>query len=95
MINTSRIRDLIGPGGKNIKGIVADTGVKINVDDSGEVMIFSTTHDNLEQALARIDELTAEAEMGKIYQGKVQKIMEYGAFVEILPGCDGSGDPGW
>jgi polyribonucleotide nucleotidyltransferase len=88
-ISPSRIRDLIGPGGKNIKGIVAETGAKVNVDDSGEVAIYSGDKKSLEMAIMRIKELTAEAEMGKIYEGKVQKIMEYGAFVEIIPGCDG------
>ncbi len=88
-ISPSRIRDLIGPGGKNIKGIVSDTGAKINVDDSGEVQIYASSPESREMAMARVNELTAEAEMGKIYQGKVQKIMEYGAFVEIMPGTDG------
>lgn len=88
-ISPSRIKDLIGPGGKNIKGIVSETGVKLDVDDDGKVSVFSTSQEALKHALARIGELTAEAEMGKIYDGKVQKIMEYGAFVEILPGRDG------
>ena len=88
-INPSRIRDLIGPGGKNIKGIVADTGAKIDVDDDGRVQVFATTEESRRMALARVEELTASPEMGKIYQGRVEKIMEYGAFVQIMPGCDG------
>ncbi len=88
-IKPARIRDLIGPGGKNIKGIVSETGVKLDVEDSGKVNVFSSSQEALEQALARISELTAEPEMGKIYDGKVQKITEYGAFVEIIPGFDG------
>ncbi len=88
-INPSRIRDLIGPGGKNIKGIVAETGAKISVEDSGEVSIYSSDKSSMDLAISRVKELTAEPEMGKIYQGKVQKIMEYGAFVEIMPGFDG------
>jgi len=88
-IEPSRIKDLIGPGGKNIKGIVADTGAKIDVDDSGRVQVFATTEEARTMAISRVEELTATPEMGKIYDGKVQKIMEYGAFVEILPGCDG------
>ena len=88
-IETARIKDLIGPGGKNIKGIIADTGAKIDVDDSGRVQVFATSEEARSMAISRIEELTATPEVGKIYEGKVQKIMEYGAFVEILPGCDG------
>jgi polyribonucleotide nucleotidyltransferase len=88
-INPSRIRDLIGPGGKHIKGIIAETGAKISVEDSGDVSIYSSDKTSLDLAIKRVHELTEEPEMGKIYEGKVQKVMEYGAFVEILPGSDG------
>ncbi len=88
-INPEKIRDLIGPGGKHIRGIIAETGVKIDVDDSGEVNIFSSSGEAAEDAIKRIQDLTKEAEVGEIYLGTVKKIMDFGAFVEILPGTDG------
>ena len=88
-IKPDRIRDVIGPGGKVIKGITARTGAKIDVDDTGEVRIASSDMKALEQAKAMIRELTQEAEIGRVYLGKVRKIMEFGAFVEIFPGTDG------
>ena len=88
-IDPSRIRDLIGPGGKNIKSIIADTGTKVDVDDSGRVQIFASSEESRLMAVSRVEELTATPELGRIYEGRVQKIMEYGAFVEIMPGCDG------
>ena len=88
-INPEKIRDLIGPGGKHIRAIIAETGVKIDVDDSGKVDIFSVSKQDAGNAIERIEELTKEAEIGKIYQGTVKKIMDFGAFVEILPGTDG------
>jgi polyribonucleotide nucleotidyltransferase len=88
-IKPDRIRDVIGPGGKVIKGITARTGAKIDVDDSGEVRIASADAKALEQAKAMIRELTQEAEIGRVYLGKVRKIMDFGAFVEIFPGTDG------
>ena len=88
-INPEKIRDLIGPGGKHIRGIIAETGVKIDVDDSGEVNIFSFSGEAADDAIKRIKDLTKEAEVGEIYLGTVKKIMDFGAFVEILPGTDG------
>ncbi len=88
-IKPDRIRDLIGPGGKVIRGIQETTGVKINVDDSGEVVIFSPDNDKLMMAQAMVEELTQEAEIGKNYLGKVKRIADFGAFVEIFPGTDG------
>ena len=88
-IKPDRIRDVIGPGGKVIKGITARTGCKIDVDDTGEVRIASADMKALEQAKAMIRELTQEAEIGRVYVGKVRKIMDFGAFVEIFPGTDG------
>nr|HDN00438.1 polyribonucleotide nucleotidyltransferase [Deltaproteobacteria bacterium] len=88
-INPEKIRDLIGPGGKNIRGIIAETGVKIDVNDLGEVNIFSSSATAAEDAIKRIKDLTKEAEVGEIYLGTVKKIMDFGAFVEILPGTDG------
>lgn len=88
-INPDRIRDLIGPGGKVIKGLTAEFDVKIDVDDSGKVMIFAPNGEVAEQVVARVNELTAEAEIGKVYEGVVQKVVDFGAFVQILPGIDG------
>ncbi len=83
------IKNVIGPQGKVIKGIVEMTGVKIDIDDHGIVSIFSVDGPALDQAKKIVEYLTARPEEGKIYQGKVQKIMDFGAFVEILPGLDG------
>lgn len=88
-INPDKIRDLIGPGGKMIKALTADYGVKIDVEDSGKVMIFAPDGIVGQQVYEKVMEITAEAEVGKIYKGKVQKIVDFGAFVEILPGTDG------
>ncbi|MEN8257859.1 MAG: polyribonucleotide nucleotidyltransferase [Thermodesulfobacteriota bacterium] len=88
-INPDKIRDLIGPGGKVIRGIQADLDVKIDVDDSGEVKIFAAGGDLAKKAQDMVNEVTAEAEVGKIYNGVVKTIVDFGAFVEILPGTDG------
>jgi polyribonucleotide nucleotidyltransferase len=88
-INPDKIRDLIGPGGKIIRGIQADLGIKIDVDDSGEVKIFAADGTVAQQAKDRVNEVTAEAEIGKVYEGVVKTIVDFGAFVEILPGTDG------
>ena len=88
-IKQDKIRDIIGPGGKTIRGIIAETGVKINVEDSGIVTIASADEASAKKAIDVIDRLTAEVEVGKIYLGTVRKIMDFGAFVEVLPGTDG------
>lgn len=88
-INPDRIRDIIGPGGKIIKGMTAEFGVKIDVEDSGKVSIFAPNGKVGEAVTARIKDMTEEAEIGKIYTGTVQKIVDFGAFVQILPGIDG------
>jgi polyribonucleotide nucleotidyltransferase len=88
-INPDKIRDVIGPGGKIIKAITADFGVKIDIEDSGKVTIFAPNGMVATKVVDHIKELTAEAEVGKIYQGVVQKVVDFGAFVEILPGVDG------
>jgi polyribonucleotide nucleotidyltransferase len=88
-INPDKIRDLIGPGGKMIKSLTADYGVKIDVDDSGKVKIFAPDGTVGKQVEEKINEIAAEVEVGKIYKGVVQKIVDFGAFVEILPGTDG------
>jgi polyribonucleotide nucleotidyltransferase len=88
-VHQDKIRDVIGPGGKNIRAIVEKTGAKIDIEDSGEIKIASADESAADMAVAMIRDLTQEAEVGKIYLGKVQKIMDFGAFVEIFPGTDG------
>ena len=88
-IPVDKIRDLIGPGGKTIRGIVEATGVKIDVDDTGKVNVASSDADGLRRAIETISNLTAVPEVGKTYLGKVVRLAEFGAFVEIFPGTDG------
>jgi polyribonucleotide nucleotidyltransferase len=88
-IKPDRIRDLIGPGGKVIRGIVEETGAKIDVEDDGTVRVASADGPALQKALERVRAITAEAEVGRIYRGTVRKIVDFGAFVEIFPGTDG------
>ncbi len=88
-IPPDKIRDLIGPGGKVIRGIVDATGVKIDVEDSGKVQVASSDSAAADKAIKMIQEITATAEVGKTYLGKVTRLAEFGAFVEILPGTDG------
>ncbi len=88
-IPTDKIRDLIGPGGKVIRGIVEATGVKIDVDDTGRVNVASSDADGLARAIQMISDITAVPEVGKTYLGKVVRLAEFGAFVEIFPGTDG------
>jgi polyribonucleotide nucleotidyltransferase len=88
-IPTDKIRDLIGPGGKKIKSIIEATGVKIDVLEDGTVHIFSTSGAGGDQALQMVRDVTASAEIGKTYLGKVVRLAEFGAFVELFPGTDG------
>jgi len=88
-INPDKIRDVIGPGGKMIKSIVAATGVKMDVEDDGKIHISSSDQKAADEAIRMINEITAEAEIGATYRGIVKKLMDFGAFVEILPGTDG------
>ncbi len=88
-IPVDKIRDLIGPGGKNIRGITDSTGVKIDVEDDGSVKIFAVDGISAQKAIQMITELCAVAEVGKTYLGKVVRIADFGAFVEIFPGTDG------
>jgi polyribonucleotide nucleotidyltransferase len=88
-IRPERIKDVIGPGGKVIKEITAQTGCAINIDDDGTIAIASANQTQVEAAIKRIRDLTQEAEVGKTYLGTVRKIAEFGAFVEIFPGTDG------
>jgi polyribonucleotide nucleotidyltransferase len=88
-INPDKIRDIIGPGGKIIKGLSAEFDAKIEVDDDGNVKVFTPSGDTAAKLLARIEEITEEAKVGKIYDGIVKTIKDFGAFVEIMPGTDG------
>ena len=89
MINPDKIRDVIGPGGKVIKKIVEDTGVKIDIEDDGRVMIMSNDAAASDKAVKIIEDITKEVEVGGVYMGKVVRITDFGAFVEVLPGKDG------
>ncbi len=89
MIKPDRIRDVIGPGGKVIRGIQDATGTKIDIEDTGIVTIFSPDTAALELAEGMVNELTQEAELDRVYLGKVKRITDFGAFVEIFPGTDG------
>lgn len=88
-INPDKIREVIGPGGKMVKQIVAATGIKIDIEDDGRIHISSSDQKAADLAIQMIKDITEEAEIGKTYHGKVKKIMDFGAFVEILPGTDG------
>ncbi len=88
-IKQDRIRDIIGPGGKVIRGIQDACDVRIKVDDSGRVDVASTSQANTEKAIQMIREITQEAEVGALYVGVVKRIVDFGAFVEIFPGTDG------
>ena len=89
MINPEKIRDVIGKGGATIRALTEETGTVIDVDDSGTVVIAASDGDAANEAKRRIEELTADIEVGRIYEGKVAKIVDFGAFVTILPGKDG------
>ncbi|MEW6571689.1 MAG: polyribonucleotide nucleotidyltransferase [Nitrospirota bacterium] len=88
-IKQEKIRDVIGTGGKVIRGIVEQTGVKIDIEDSGLIKIASPDGESARKAIDIINSITAEAELGKLYLGKVKRIADFGAFVEILPGVEG------
>jgi polyribonucleotide nucleotidyltransferase len=88
-IPTDKIRELIGPGGKVIRNIVDVTGVKIDVDDDGTVNIFASDEASANRAIQMVGDIAAVAEIGKTYLGKVVRIVDFGAFVEIFPGTDG------
>ncbi len=89
MISPDKIRDVIGPGGKMIRSITEETGAKIDISDDGTVLIATADGEAAQAAVARIRSLTAEAEVGETYMGTVSRIVDFGAFVEILPGLDG------
>jgi len=88
-IPTDKIRDVIGPGGKVIRGIIEQTGVKIDVEDDGTIHVASADEASANKAIQIITDLTATAEVGKTYLGKVVRLVDFGAFVEIFPGTDG------
>jgi polyribonucleotide nucleotidyltransferase len=88
-VKPDKIREIIGPGGKVIRGIIEATGVKMDVEDDGTVTIASSDEAASRRAVEMVQKIAAEAEVGKIYKGTVRKIVEFGAFVEILPGTDG------
>ncbi|MEW5721624.1 MAG: S1 RNA-binding domain-containing protein, partial [Thermodesulfobacteriota bacterium] len=88
-INPEKIKDVIGPGGKMIKQIQSETDTRIEIEDSGKVTIYAPNIDGAEAAVRAIRRLTQEPEVDQVYKGRVVKIMDFGAFVEILPGTDG------
>ena len=88
-VNPDKIKDIIGPGGKVIKKIVEETGAKIDIEDDGTVYIAAVNSESADKAIATIKGITAEPEVGKIYTGKVTRIMNFGAFVEFMPGREG------
>ena len=88
-VDPDKIRIIIGPGGKTINAIVEKTGVKIDIDDEGQVFIASTDMEGAEAARKEIELLTKDVEVGEVYEGKVTRIMNFGAFIEILPGKEG------
>jgi len=88
-INTEKIRDVIGPGGKVIRKIIQDTGATINVEDDGSVQVASVDQEAVAKAIEIIKAITEDPEVGKIYKGKVMRVMDFGAFCEILPGKEG------
>ena len=88
-VRPEKIREIIGPGGKVIRGIIEATGVKMDVEDDGSVTIASMDEAASKKAIEMVQKIVAEAEVGKIYKGTVRKIVDFGAFVEIFPGTDG------
>ena len=88
-VKPEKIREIIGPGGKMIKHISLTTGTQINIDDDGTVVIASIESEGTDKAIKMIEDIVKEAEIGKFYVGKVKKIMDFGAFVEVLPGSEG------
>ena len=88
-VDPEKIRDIIGKGGATIRSITEETGAEVDVEDDGSVRIYADDAEAKDAAVARVEEITAEAEVGRIYQGRVERIVDFGAFVNILPGKDG------
>ena len=88
-VRQSKIKDVIGPGGKNIKSVVEASGAKVDINDDGTIQIFSIDPEGTKKAVEMIEALAGEVEVGRIYNGQVRKIVDFGAFVNIAPGTDG------
>ena len=88
-VHPDKIRDIIGKGGATIRGIVEETGAEVDIDDDGLVRIYAENAVSKDAAIEKVNSIIAEAEVGKIYHGKVERIVDFGAFVNILPGKDG------
>ena len=88
-VHPDKIRDIIGKGGATIRGIVEETGAEVDIDDDGNVRIYAASAESKNAAVKRVQEITAEAEVGRIYKGAVARIVDFGAFISILPGKDG------
>jgi len=88
-VKPDKIREIIGPGGKTIRSIQSETNTRIEIDDSGLVKIAAVSKEDGDAALKMIDDITMEPEVGQIYEGTVVRVMDFGAFVQILPGTDG------
>jgi polyribonucleotide nucleotidyltransferase len=88
-INPDKIRDVIGPGGKMINKIIAETGVQMDIEDDGRVIITSSNAEGMEKAVTWVKQLTHEVTAGEIYDGTVARLEDFGAFVNLLPGQDG------
>jgi polyribonucleotide nucleotidyltransferase len=88
-VEADKVRDVIGKGGSTIRGITEQTGASVDIEDDGSITIFGEDADSRDAAVAMIEAITKEAEVGQIYNGKVVKIADFGAFVNILPGKDG------
>ena len=88
-VQTDKIRDIIGKGGATIRSICEDTGAQVDIEDDGSVRIYADDKESANAALARVEEITAEVEVGVIYEGKVARIVDFGAFITVLPGTDG------
>ena len=88
-INPDKIRDVIGKGGATIRALCEETGANIDIDDTGTIKVYGDTRENAELAVSKIEAITAEAEVGTIYEGKVTRVVDFGAFVEIIPGTEG------
>ena len=88
-VDSDKIRDVIGKGGATIRSITEETGASVDIEDDGTIKVYAVDGDSLQKAIDRITEITAEAEIGRIYEGKVVRIVDFGAFVNFLPGKDG------
>ncbi|HRZ94443.1 MAG TPA: S1 RNA-binding domain-containing protein, partial [Candidatus Paceibacterota bacterium] len=88
-INPEKIGALIGPGGKNIKRIVEESGCEIDINDDGTVKVYAVSEEGMKKARSEIEGMTGEIEVGKVYRGKVVTIKDFGCFVEVFPGKDG------